>query len=297
MGAGVVEVEQHPGRPRIAVARLADAARIEQPLAGGDVELGVGAPQLARHRAGLVAIERQRDVRVADQAHAMRLCIQAELGEQARQHVLPHRVTRARVIQADVELLRGWPQRRQILEVLGFDDVSRPARRMTRGGREIVERQLSGDRQIVVAGEADGRVPAREGDAGVRVAAVANEVAEAPDRVGLTLGDLAEDRFERVPVAVDGRMIATFIDAQGMGILAGAVEKQSCSPGVRSAPRLCRCMCDFATESTCSSACVGPTRGLLLVAGLAGELGQVLDPLARLSSASSSPRARRSALP
>ena len=55
----------------------------------------------------------------------------------------------------------------------------------------------------MVAGEADGRVPARQLDAGVRVGAVADEVAEAPHLLAVGCLDRVEDGLERLPVAVD----------------------------------------------------------------------------------------------
>ena len=48
------------------------------------------------------AVERERDVGVADQVDAVARRVEAELGEQRREHVLPDLVARARVVEADV---------------------------------------------------------------------------------------------------------------------------------------------------------------------------------------------------
>ena len=71
--------------------------------------------------------------------------------------------------------------------------------------REVVERDLAGDREVVVAGEAQVGVLAREVDARVGVGAVADEVAEAPDLLDRVVGDVAEHRLERLAIAVDVR--------------------------------------------------------------------------------------------
>ena len=57
--------------------------------------------------------------------------------------------------------------------------------------------------QIVVAGEADGGVLTGQVHAGVRIGAVADEIAQAPHLPALGLADGVEHRLERVAVAVD----------------------------------------------------------------------------------------------
>src|ERR1700704_4109147 len=86
-------------RPR--AGRRRAAARLEQPLALGDVQARALAARFAARQLALAAHERQRDMGVADEAHAMILLIEAELGEQRREHVLPDRIPRARAMEAD----------------------------------------------------------------------------------------------------------------------------------------------------------------------------------------------------
>ena len=84
-------VEQQPGGARVAVARLADAARVEDPLAVGDVDLLAAAARRAGGRLALGAHEGQRHVRVADQRQALGLGVEAQLGQQGGEDVLPDR--------------------------------------------------------------------------------------------------------------------------------------------------------------------------------------------------------------
>src|SRR5207248_9011778 len=65
-GAGV---QHQPGRAGVAVARLAHAAGVDQPLAILQPQLGVGRAHLAGRALALLAAERHGHVRVADQAH------------------------------------------------------------------------------------------------------------------------------------------------------------------------------------------------------------------------------------
>ena len=155
-GGPGAQVEQHPGRARIAVARLADAARVEQPRALADVERLTVATGLAGRRLALEAVERQRDVAVPDQADPPGQAIEAQLGEQRADDVLPDGVARAPVVERDLAVvLELGPKRRQVVEVLGLDHVLRPVRGERRAAREVLERELAGDRHVVVAGDAD----------------------------------------------------------------------------------------------------------------------------------------------
>ena len=141
----------------------------------------------------LVALERERHVRVSDQADAARLGVEAQLGEQRREHVLPDGVARAGVVEPDRALVAPAGSRlSQEGEVLGRDHLARPLGREHRAARELIERDLAGDGEVVVARQADGGVLAGELDAGVRVGAVADEVAEAPQ-----LGRLGRRRRPR----------------------------------------------------------------------------------------------------
>ncbi len=103
-------VEGEPCGPRVAVARLADAAGVEQPAALCDVEgrargdLGA----LGRiHVAVVVGAEAERDVGVADHRDARRLARDALARLLGPQDVLPDRVPRRGVIDGDLARLVG----------------------------------------------------------------------------------------------------------------------------------------------------------------------------------------------
>src|SRR5947208_7100508 len=200
-----VEVEQQPRRARIAIARLADAARVDQPFAGGEIESRAVAPRLAGRELALAARERQRHVRMADEAKAMALLVQAQLGQQRREHVLPNGVARAGVVEADDALLRLRAQRLQEGEVFGRDHLSGPLRRQAGATRELAQGDLAGDGEVVVTGQAHGGVLARELHTHVRVRAIPHKIAEAPQLGRVAGGDRIERGLEGLLVAVDVR--------------------------------------------------------------------------------------------
>ena len=104
-----VGVELEPGGARVAVARLADAARVDQPAAAADLQARPGR-RLGAARVGLAAVaasssasgEEQRHVRVADEAHPARLDPDALGGLVGPEHVLPDRVARRGVVEGDL---------------------------------------------------------------------------------------------------------------------------------------------------------------------------------------------------
>src|SRR4029079_2775407 len=99
-GLPLVCVEHEVGGASVAVARLADAAGVDQPLAFGQVELSAGLRHLAVGGFAVAAREVARDVRMADEANALVLRVEAIVRLIDRENVFPHRVTRARVIEA-----------------------------------------------------------------------------------------------------------------------------------------------------------------------------------------------------
>ena len=64
--------------------------------------------------------------------------------------------------------------------VSGADRALGPPRGERGAARELLERERSADAEVVVAGEADRRVPPGQLDARVRLGAVADEIAQAP---------------------------------------------------------------------------------------------------------------------
>lgn len=79
-GPPAVEVELQPGGSRVAVTRLTDAARIDDPLALRQVELFALRPRLAGRRVPGSPAERQRDMRVTDERDPLGLDVQAQVG-------------------------------------------------------------------------------------------------------------------------------------------------------------------------------------------------------------------------
>src|SRR5512132_1406441 len=89
------EIEQEPGGAPIAVARLADRARVEEPSAG-ELELGSGRGDAANDRFA-VECERQRHVAVADENQRCFGQLERRAGRLFGEDVFPDRVARARV--------------------------------------------------------------------------------------------------------------------------------------------------------------------------------------------------------
>src|SRR5579884_3074798 len=89
-GELLTEVELEPRRTRIAITRLADAAGVDQPVALLEVQLLAVLAGLAGRGASRGPAERERDVRVADQAYPVALRIKAQVGLEIRQDVLPY---------------------------------------------------------------------------------------------------------------------------------------------------------------------------------------------------------------
>ena len=97
----LIVVVHRVARGRVAVARLAHAARVDQPIALGELQLLPVVARLAAGRSTRKPAERQGDVRVADQGDALGLNVEAELRLERREHVLPHRVTGTGVVEPD----------------------------------------------------------------------------------------------------------------------------------------------------------------------------------------------------
>ena len=74
----------------------------------------------------------------------------------------------------------------------------RPAGALGRVGRELVEVEPAEHSQIVVSDQAERGALLHEGGRLVRAGPIADEVAQAPDRIGRFLVDRFEHRFERV---------------------------------------------------------------------------------------------------
>ena len=135
----------------------------------------------------------------------MLLRIEAEIGERRRQDVLPHRLARAAVEEPDVLARPRRAQRGDVFDVLVRHHLARPTDGSAGSTGEVGQGSLTGDCEIVVSGEADHGLIARELDAGVGLCAVADEVAETPDLIDGAARDVSEHGLERVPVCVNVR--------------------------------------------------------------------------------------------
>src|SRR5690348_86384 len=101
-------------------------------------------------------------MRVSDQAYALTLHIQAEVGDERREHVLPYGIAGARVVQADAVLAPLCSEAFEKRAVVLVDHLLRPLRREARAARELIERHLTRDREVVISREAHRRVLPRE---------------------------------------------------------------------------------------------------------------------------------------
>ena len=140
---------------------------------------------------------------VADQRQALGLGVEAQLGQQGGEDVLPYGIARRRVIEPHAAHRSRGLQRLQPVAVAGVDDLLRPARGERGAGGELAEVEVAGHRQVVVAGQADVGVLARQPAAVVGIGAVAHHVAQAPDLLRRAGPDVGKDRLEGVTVAVD----------------------------------------------------------------------------------------------
>ena len=95
---------------------------------------------------------------VADQAHALGLRVEAQLGEQGREHVLPHRVARARVVEPDPAIARSLGSSScRYARFSAREGLLGPARGQLGAARELVQRDVAAHGEVVVAGQADVR--------------------------------------------------------------------------------------------------------------------------------------------
>src|SRR5262249_12221205 len=201
-GSAGVEVDQQPRGARVAVARLADRARVEQPAARAERGLGAvgrepAVQDVVRQR------DRERYVAVSDEHDPRLRQLERRGGCLGRQHVLPDRVARTGVEELDAVAPAQRLLRLQELPRALGQHAARPARGLDRVAGELRQVDRPEHAEIVVPGEADRRTPLDRRAAGIRARPVADEVAEAPELVRLLPLDLREDGLEGVPVSVD----------------------------------------------------------------------------------------------
>ena len=95
LGAAAGQVEVEPCGAGVAVARLADRTRIEEPAAAELRARAVGSEPAAKRVVDQA--DRQRNVAVADEDDGIRRLDERRVRGFRAQHVVPHRIERARV--------------------------------------------------------------------------------------------------------------------------------------------------------------------------------------------------------
>ena len=198
-----VQVEHEEGCARVAVARLSDGAGIHEPALGrGEVELGPVGGEAALDRRAREP-ESQGDVAVADEHERLRRGDERGGGDLRREHVLPDRISGARVVEADS--LPHGPRRERLEEAarLVLQGVRRPARALGCVVRELPDVEAPENGEVVIPDETDVRSLGDEAAARVRARSVPYEVPEAPDLVGRLAIDSGEHGLERMQVSVD----------------------------------------------------------------------------------------------
>jgi STE24 endopeptidase len=197
------EVKHEERGTRVAVARLSHRAGVHEPPVGLDeVELRpLGREAAVEH--AVRELEPKRDVAVPHQHE--RLARGDERGDRGLggEDVLPDRVSRARVVEAD-----PLPDRRRVERLeeparLVLEGRGRPPGARGRVVRELPEVEAPEDGEIVVPDEAEIRALGDEATARVRTGPVPYEVPQAPDLVGRLAIDGGEHGFERMQVSVN----------------------------------------------------------------------------------------------
>ena len=193
-----IEVELEPRGPRVAVARLTDGAGVQEPPAGL-VQRELGA--LGGNRAVQLAV-RQRDgesdMTVSDEHERRDRQLECRQRRLLADHVLPDRITRARVEELGAVDLRLRLEALEVGTVLVEEHGPRPRRDSRSVGTELLEVEAPEDPEIVVADEAELRPLADDLDHLVRARAVTDEVSEAPELVRGVGVDRFEDSLEPV---------------------------------------------------------------------------------------------------
>ena len=218
-------------RPPVAADRERRAGRagVEQPPPGGHVERVAGDDRDALDPAARRGVPRRRFVGVADEAERRALTLQARRGVGGGD-VLAHGVARAPVPALDAVAAGGGAARPQPVEVArGRERVGggleRPARERPRRAEGVgPDGARAGRDVVVVAGDRDTAVRAHRRDDARRVGPRADEVAEAPELLGLRVHGRGEDRVERLAVGVD---VAEDRDAHGYAAAAGRRSRRS----------------------------------------------------------------------
>ncbi len=206
-GGPPVGVELEPGGAWVAVAWLADASWIDQPLAAVQIEQGVvarlGTADLIALLASRGPGEEECDVRVTDQSDAVALHVEAGGSLLDRKHVLPDGVTGRGVEEPDPRPLAGRLELPQQLQSALGNVLARPGD----GGRGCLgeggDVECAEHGEVVIADEAEVAALAGQIGALIWLGAVADHVTEAPDLLYADRVDRRENGLERGQVGMN----------------------------------------------------------------------------------------------
>ena len=187
-------------RARVAVARLADTARIDQAASGVQRQRrAVG--RTHRLDEAVLVPEDRREMRVAVEPVGRLQQLEVAPGDWCRGDVLPGRVARAAMDEAEARLGPPFGQCGEPRARGRADGGSGPLHRPAGVVVERVDLEATDGRGVVIAADADRPELAQPTDDPIGVRAVADDVAEMPDRIHRADG--VKHGIERDEVGVD----------------------------------------------------------------------------------------------
>ena len=148
-----VEVELEPGRPRVAVPRLADRARVEEPARLGEVDLRAVRREVARR--GPVPIRPRARRGCGRRGRAAPPSISSASRAVLGEHVLPDRVARAGVVELGAVALACGLEALEDRRGARRGARSASSARRRRRRCELLEVDRAEHAEVVVADEAD----------------------------------------------------------------------------------------------------------------------------------------------
>src|SRR5581483_5617762 len=142
--------EQEPGRTGIAVPRLADRARVEQPAVAAERDLRPGRRVAAPELAG-VDRHGERNVAVPDEDDRRRRLLECRGGRLVGEDVLPDRVAGAGVEELRAVGLGEWLEPVEERFRPPSDGAARPQRRGGCVRREVLDVDVTAHAEVVIS--------------------------------------------------------------------------------------------------------------------------------------------------
>ncbi len=199
-----VEVKRQPRCARVTVSRLPDRSRVQEPAPVTEVDLRAGGCVVALCPIAVQA-ERERDVAVPDQDDGRLGGLERGQRDGRGEHVLPHGIPRARVIELGPGTRSGRAERRQEGRSLRFEHAAGPPGRERCVRLEEVEVKLAERGQVVIPDERDVQPPGDPCVAAIGARPVPYEVTEEPELVERLGVNRLEYGVEGVEISVDVR--------------------------------------------------------------------------------------------